>query len=241
MKPRILLLTFTAGLLMMWQWTVAAPQAGHRLQSFTAEYRLSRSGIEFGKVEMTLQRLEEDGYRYQAKTIPIGLFALFKKDEITEVSEGHIRGETVIPENYLYNHQRSKKPRRVELSFDWKAGRVTNRTPNSRWTMPIQNGTQDKFSKQLALMMAMANNSKQVIFSVADGGRLKRYQFNIIGRESIRTAAGDFDTIKVARSKERNPSQTTLWLAPELGFLPVQVKKKNEDGLFLMKLQDIAR
>ena len=102
--------------------------------------------------------------------------------------------------------------------------------------MKIDPGTQDKFGHQLTLMMALAGGKRDIRVTVADGGLTKNYRFEYQGRELIHTPAGSFNALKMIRTKDSRPSQASLWLAPEINFLPVRVERKEKDGLFVMKL-----
>ncbi len=217
----------------------AALPPDNGIPPFQAEYRISVGGIPAGKVEVSLELSGDGNYRYRQHSVPLGLLAVLKSDEITEVSEGLIRGDRVIPSSYLYQREQSKKPRKENLLFDWKTGRVTDRTSNAVWSVDIPEGTQDKFSKQLALMVAMSSDQNPVTFQVADDERLKTYHFRPQGTETIEIEKKRFDTLKIARSKGERPSKSTLWLAPRLHFLPVKVEKLERGNLFVMELVSV--
>ena len=97
---------------------------GAGLRGFKAEYRLSWHEMEFGRVEVSLALDDAGGYRYRAHTIPLGLLATMRDDEVEEVSEGRIEDGRVIPHRYSYLHSRPDGDRDVRLEFDWDGGRV---------------------------------------------------------------------------------------------------------------------
>lgn len=211
-----------------------------QLSPFTAEYSLSRGYLTLAKVEITLDIDSQGVYRYSANTTPVGLTAVLHSDQISEISNGIITDEGVVPQSYHYRHHNSDSPRSVDLKFDWLAMRVTNSLDGTSWSMKIKPGTQDKFSQQLSLMHAVAAGKRKVEFPVADGGRAKEYSFRFQVEEVVDVEAGSFHSIKMARSKNRRASQASLWLAPRLNYLPVIVEKKEKDGLYLMKLKNFA-
>lgn len=211
-----------------------------RLSPFIAEYSLSRGYLTLAKVEITLDIDDQGAYRYSARTTPVGLTAILHNDQISERSSGIIAGDGVIPQNYHYRHHNSDNPRSVDLSFDWQALRVTNSLGGTSWSMKISPGTQDKFSQQLSLMLALTKGERRVDFPVADGGRTKDYSFRLQGEEVVDVEAGSFHTLKMARSKNRRPSRASLWLAPRLNHLPVIVEKKEKDGRYMMELSSFA-
>lgn len=170
----------------------------------------------------------------------MGLAAVFRKDEITERSEGKFENARVVPETYHYSHKKPKRTRNVNLDFDWQASRVTNQTADSHWTMAIPPGTQDKFSQQLALILALSRGEKQTEFKVADGGLLKTYRYTEVARETIKVNADQYQTIRLDRNKGDRPSRASLWFAPSLNYLPIKITKDEEDGNYMMELISVS-
>ncbi|MCB1758805.1 MAG: DUF3108 domain-containing protein [Gammaproteobacteria bacterium] len=231
-------------LLLSWLLLFATAEAGEapapqQLRSFSAEYSLSSDYLELGRVKVELRLDSTGGYRYSALTMPVGLTAVLRRDEISEVSSGRVQSNRIVPERYRYHHQGDDRLRLVELTFDWQQGRVTNSSSGSRWSMGVPHGTQDKFSQRLALMLAVAEGRQSVELPVADGGRTKTYHFQLLGEEMVDVEAGRYQTLKLERSKDDRPSSVSLWLAPSLHYLPVMVKKRERDGLYWMQLRSV--
>ncbi len=196
----------------------------------------------FGEVRVKLSFTPPGTYHYHALTIPVGLAAVLRSDQVTEQSNGRIGKCGITPEHYLYQHRKSSRPRQVKLVFDWTRGRVTNYSLESHWNMQVPPDTQDKFSQQLELMLRLnAGCSSTLQFPVADGGRLKQYRFERAGDEQTETAAGRFQTLRLTRSKDGKPSRATLWLAPALGYLPVKIAKQESGGEVVMELSSFSR
>jgi len=68
-----------------------------------------------------------------------------------------------------------------------------------------------------------------VSYTVADGKGLSRHVYKVLGRERVRTPAGEFDTVKVARQSDERDS-AELWLAAERAFVPVRLLVVDKDG-----------
>lgn len=236
--PRHMIRLFWVVCCLLLSWGL--PQAAEPpLKPYSAQYRLSMGQFVIGNVEISLE-LANGRYHYRAFTAPVGLAAVFRKDQITEQSEGHLDNSRIIPSRYYYQHKKPKKSRQVKLEFDWNSNLVTNRTAESHWTMQVPQGTQDKFSQQLALMLALCRGEKQTEFQVADGGLLKTYHYTEVDRERVKTAAGEHDTIKLARNKGKRPSRASLWFAPTLNCLPVKIAKHEDDGDYVMELISVT-
>ncbi len=235
---RQLSLLFTAGCILFLTASDAL-SARQLLKPYHAGYRLRMGPLVIGSLKISLEVSADGNYTYRASTAPIGLAAVFRKDEITEKSVGKIDDKGIVPARYHYRHKKSNEVREVDLDFNWDASQVTNKSAGSEWTMSIPGGTQDKFSQQLALMVALFHGQKQAEFQVADGGLLKTYRYTEVEREPVSTPAGQYNAIKLARNKGDRPSRAELWFAPELNFLPVKISKREDDGDFLLELVSV--
>lgn len=234
-------LTVLLATMLCWQAATAVESPPRQeLRPFSAVYHLFLAGMMFGEVRVSLSVTPEDEYVYRAHTIPGDLIKLFREDEITEESRGKIVDGAIRPDLYLYRHKHSEKNRDATLKFDHEAGQVNNEIRGSHWTMSVPSGVQDKFSQQLALIHSVLNGAENPSFPVADGGKLKTYSYDRIEQGAIETPAGSFEAIALARRKGDRPSRMTIWLAPDLRFLPVKVEKRESGDRFTMVLQSVS-
>jgi len=141
-------------------------------------------------------------------------------------------GNQVTPQTYLYKRKVLGKTREATLTFDWENTRVTNNVEKKPWTMDIPQGTQDKLSYQLQMRLdLMAGKKGPLSYQIADGGRLKTYDFNIIGTEMISAPMGEFEAIKVEMDRGTGAKRETyIWFAPALDYIIVQLNQTEPDG-----------
>ena len=208
-----------------------------QLKPFVATYMVTAMGLEGINVTNSLSLNqsadEHQNYHFKSYSMPIGLLA-FKKDETRdEQSEGQIINGRIKPEHYNYLQLRNGETRReVEIIFDWQLKEVSNhhKHKNSKWRLPIQAQTLDKLSYQLALMLKLADKpDKHFSFYIADGGKLKEYNFELLGEERVYTSLGSYKAIKIQHQRYQKDKQITLWCAPELNFLPVKIIQDETD------------
>lgn len=214
---------------------VSAEPANITLKPFQASYQLSRNGLPFGHIEVTLQLNQQGQYRYAAKRRPNILTALIHDQTVTELSQGQLTQTGPIPSHYSYTKIKSEQSNTTQIRFDWPHKRATTNNNDTRWSMPIPLGTQDKLSQQLAIQMALLQGQDVASFDVADGGHLKRYHYKRERLEKLVTPLGEMTTVQVQRSKQ-STQDYTIWFAPSLNYLPVRFERKQPDGLFVMKL-----
>ena len=95
--------------------------------------------------------------------------------------------------------------------------------------MSIPEGTLDKLSYVLVMMHDLETGHGDLRYQIADGGKLKVYQFKTIGEEILDTVFGKLSTEKIERIRD-DKRQTTYWCAPALSYLPVKVEHREKDG-----------
>lgn len=197
---------------------------------FSASYALHSMGTQFATMKRSLRHLENGDYLYSSETNTIGLLAMLRKDRVLEQSTWRFATGQLQPVSYQYTHTGGKKNRNVEVNFDWTARRITNTINGSSWQMPIQAYIMDKLLYQLAIMFDLDAGKKLISYAIADGGKIKTYDFELVGRETIHTPIGDFEALKLVRHKPNSDQKTAIWCARELGYLPVRVDNIEENG-----------
>src|SRR5690606_237223 len=174
--------------------------------------------------------------KHELKPLPDGTHQMHFRAEswfasIDEVSTLKIDAEKgqIIPLHYIYKRRIMGRDRDAELTFNWDKRTVTNNVQNTTWRMEIAQHVQDKLSYQLQLQYDLANNKKDLVYQIADGGRLKEYRFETVGEELLTTPLGKVNTVKVKRSRDNDDRVTFAWLAKDWDYLLVRLQQE-EDG-----------
>ena len=136
----------------------------------------------------------------------------------------------IYPDHYRFERSGGRGDRQAEVRFDWMRRLVRNTVDGQSWEMTITPGVVDKLVVQIAMMRNLQRTEQDQQFSVADGGKLKDFRIRIQGRETLELPAGQFATLKVEKTPELGSRKTYLWLAPALGYLPVQIMRIEADG-----------
>jgi hypothetical protein len=198
------------------------------LPLFHAEYSLKRNGVILGKSERSLSVNPDGNYVYSSVTYATGLIAWFVKDKIKEHSVWRLEGNHLRPLEYVYNREGGSKTRYIKLAFDWQHHTVTNSIDGDPWRMEIPPEAQDKLVYQLSIMYDLLKGRKDLEYKIADGGKLKDYEFEIQGEEVLNTSMGKIKTVRIRRVGDRR--DTTVWCAPQFSYLPVRLEQQDTDG-----------
>jgi hypothetical protein len=187
-------------------------------------YELQRNGSAIADV---VERLDyaSGGYQLTETWKGRGLYALL--GSARRVSQGSIVDGTLRPREFF--DERSGRDT-ARAWFDWKTNVLTMQYKGERKSEPLQPDGQDRLSFLLALSL-LPGRGATVSYHIADGKGISYHRYQVQGRERIRTPAGEFDTVRVDRVREPNEKDTAqLWLAAELGYIPVRLLDVEKDG-----------
>jgi hypothetical protein len=213
--------------------------ANEVLKPFSAVFSVQRNVLSLGKLTLTFNLDSDSGYTYTAHTRPGLLAGLFSRHEVIEQSSGHLATGQIIPGHYTYL-DRDEESENSEVRFNWPQLNANTTSQGITWSQEITAGTQDKLSQQLQVRLHLAQKKRQISYQVADGGKLKTYQFEVDGEETIETPYGQHRCLRVKRSKESNYVDYTIWFAPELGFLPIKIERTQGGRLYRMILDQLS-
>lgn len=197
---------------------------------FVANFVLKALGATVGRSEWRLVPITENRFLWETRSETAGAGALIRDVYVSERSESEIIGQSFRPLVYQYDRYASDATRTVRVAFDWNDGVVLNTAEGHTWRMKVAPGTLDKLNYLLALMRDLAAGKRSMQYSIADGGRLKRYELRADGTETLETALGTLETLKVVRLRRDGGARATLWCAPALGYLPVKLERPDRDG-----------
>jgi hypothetical protein len=190
------------------------------LKSYRADYVVKYDGFPIGKSTTTLA---VNNHRYQlcifnVTTVP------FLRGSVRECSNGNLLSNQIQPILYSYEYKHNQKYNLVKIQFDWQNHVAVIQTEGTQWKTNIPDNTQDKLSYQLALRLAL-NQQTHFCFPVADGGKIKIYEFDAVAKEQITTPLQQFDTIKLVRSPTVGKDNVAIWFAPALNNIAVRVEQ----------------
>jgi hypothetical protein len=232
-------------------------------QPFRADYRVTRSIMDsdfsLATAELRLELGADGGYRYSSSLRPAKLIAMFYADEIAEYSRGRLEHAGVVPELYEMRIT-GRKAREGGIVFDREAGQVTQRFKGREVRQGVPPEAHDRLSLQMAMVQDLAAGKRAMQYLMVDQNRLRVYRFEVTGEERVDTPRGRYETLRVelagrlrvedgagldvanARTESdlEGEDQTTFWMAPSLGYLPVRIRHVDEElGTFTMSLQKL--
>lgn len=211
-------------------------------QPFRITYAVEWRGLSAGTSVLELTRRGPGEYTYQSSNTARGLFRLALPDTITQKSQFSMKDGRVVPSTYVADDGSSDTRRDVSLTFDWDAGRVTGTAEQRPVDQPIEPGVQDALSVQIALMCALARGESPESFQLIDKDEVKEYQYTREGEEVLETPVGHLKTVIYKSQKTGSSRATRLWIAPDVGYLPVRAEQTRRGKReFLLQIRALER
>ncbi len=189
-----------------------------RIVPFTAVYDMYRQGDRLGDGERALTKNDDSTYTLSLKS---ELKWLIFSDKRKEQSSFKVKDGKVTPVHFTYKRTGTGKDDDVFIEFRENKDLVivpkAKRDPApNKW----QDGWQDEMSLHAQIQFDLMAGKKLFNYTiVADNGRLREYEFEVIGEELISTGFGRFKAIKVARIYDDKKFYAQhAWFIPELNF-----------------------
>jgi hypothetical protein len=131
-----------------------------------------------------------------------------------------------------YRQKAAWKSRERSLRVDAAAQRIDSRDRDDRYSPPYRAGVLDRNAVTVALMQDLkAGRNGELRYLVPDKGELATWVFRTGASESLDTPMGAQRGLRVERVRESaNGRSTTLWLAPDRGYVPLRILQKEPDG-----------
>jgi hypothetical protein len=195
---------------------VAAAGDAPPLAPFNADYQVQRNGKELGRATLTLRPAGDGTWEFSERTEGTKGMASLLGVDVTEQST--FRWRDGMPEglDYRYDQHTALKSRQRSTRFDW--------------TAPLDESAMDRNLVTIALMAALKAGAHELSFAVVDKDRVSAQRYVRGARESLSLPAGRIEAVRIDRQRENSRRTTTLWLAPRLDWLPVQIEQVEKNG-----------
>ncbi|HTY48232.1 MAG TPA: DUF3108 domain-containing protein [Steroidobacteraceae bacterium] len=192
--------------------------------AFSATYAVAWHGITAGQSLLQLTAAG-DAWRYTSRIQAHGIFRLVFPDALLQSSTFRLQDGRVAPLSYSETGQARDHSDDVSLTFDRGTGRVRGMAGRKIVDQPLVAGVQDPMSVQVELMRELAMGADPQRFVLFDKDESKEYRYTREGSVALDTALGRLATVLYRSDRPGSDRVTRLWLAPQLGYLPVRAER----------------
>jgi len=156
------------------------------------------------------------------------------KNMLSNIEE---QGEFLVDECGLIVDQAYKYKRSIlgikkteKLKYDRKTGVANYDSKKKKRQVTLKDGYLNRLSYQVQLRRDLINDVSPLQYQVISRGRLKPYNFEVIGEETLETPLGNIKTVKVKRIRKDDDRETFFWFAPQWNHLLVQLWQREKGG-----------
>ncbi len=121
-----------------------------------------------------------------------------------------------------------KSARIIEQFFNWTEKVEKGTRDKNRWELPIESQMFDRMSHLVQLRADLLSGSDELAYLVSYKGGRKSYLYRIEGKETLKTALGEIESLKIVRIKG-DDSKFSIWLSPEHNYFPVRIAQIEQD------------
>lgn len=206
----------------------AAPAAdAGDLTPHTAQYKVKISLLS-GRLNTEL-RATPDGYVATHVVKPTGL-AKMLGGKINVRSEFTTAADGVRPVAFREIDTIGNEPE-TNIRFNWTTNKAIGTVGEEAVDLQLDGLSHDNVSIQYELMYDLLNGQPDDTYVLFDVDKMRVANVRNVGTKSIKTKAGSYEAVGIQHQKEGSSRVTTLWCAPELGYLPVVIEQHRKGKL----------
>lgn len=211
-----------AGLLLASAASAEPEQAGHAIESIGVFYRVD-GPIGTSAESLSVIRPHGDGYAYETYSRGLGLARLMVASDMLESTRFLLDDDGMVrPLAYSCRSCNRGKEGLVEITYDWQTGIASYSEAEEKADFELKPRAMDRKAWEIQTMLELGAGRTLDVQPTLERGKLKLYNGQRMGEETLATAFGEMETVKYLRQREGSENFQYIWYARELGWLPAR-------------------
>ena len=199
------------------------------LTPYTAVYEAKGSGMRASN-QMTLLPPDASGrIEFRSVSSARGFSRVLKRDPIVEYTTFEEIDGIFRPVEYHYLFNNSGSKRNAWVIFDRENLVAKSFYETQTVKLDIRPDHVDRLLEQLIFRTDIMAGRVADKYMTVERNTLREAVYEKLGSETVETKVGSFDTIKYRRQRIGSSRSVIIWYAPELEYLPVQMRHFNAD------------
>ncbi|RKG32237.1 DUF3108 domain-containing protein [Acinetobacter tianfuensis] len=199
------------------------------MSPFQASYQFSYNGKNVGSATRTLSQSGNNwNYVFAAKAAGMA--------SATETSKFSFDNNAINSKSFSRTSKVLIHNNTMSINFNPSSKVISTKKDDKARSFPWQSGVLDELNAELQIREDLKNGGLKSNYRIADAKEVESRKFVRQGNETVKTANGSYDTVKVVMKHDKPGRETVFWLAPKLDYLPVKVShldKKSSYSLLL--------
>jgi Protein of unknown function (DUF3108) len=194
-----------------------------QVREISTTYALLKGTAKLGEVKEKF--VVRDGkYYIESVAKPILSWLL---PTLTQTASGTVTAEGLKPDRFTQTLS-NKPEKNISADFNWSSNELllTRNGETKRHDLKAQ--TFDSLSLKYQFMFAPPHADGAV--TLTDGKKVEEYPYHVLKDQMVKTPAGQYDTVHVAKIKEeQSEASFELWLGKAQHFVPIKVMAANDE------------
>ena len=200
----------------------SAPEGSPHIESIGVLYDVDAP---FGQRALSLSLVRRDGeaFVYETYSRGIGLARLMIASDALESTRFDFNEDGLVePLEYLCRSCEGGKEGLTTISYDWEAKNAHYSESEEQQEFELAQRAMDRKAWEIQTMLDLGARLPLTVQPTLEDGKLKLYNGENLGRQSLSTRAGELETVKYRRQREGSDNFQFIWYARELGWLPAR-------------------
>jgi hypothetical protein len=207
-------------------WALGAAAEDPALAPYRAEYSLALHGVSAGLSEFSLSKDADDTYTYYSAAHTTGLLGMLKPHyKVAQVSRFSLADGRPQPLDYSYEQSDGDDKSTETIHFDWGQKLAHGLDQGRKHNYALSAGMSDVFLIQLMLATDAATGRLADKYQILDHGEISSYSLQRLPGQKVQVGDTEVDAQVVALHDAKKGRTITVWLAPSLHYLPVQINQ----------------
>jgi hypothetical protein len=197
--------------------------------TYTATYRVVYKGKEAGTAEFGVRHLaDREVYEFSSRVMAKGMLKLVRPNPAVERSQFRVDENGIRPQQFWYEDGSRSGEDNFQIAFDWQRRVATVTGAETSRELALPDAALDRGSLQVALMHELAATGAIRTLRLADEDGIVEYEYTDNGTATMQTGLGPVATRVLTQQRAGSSRVTSLWVAPELRFLPVRIEQRRD-------------
>ncbi len=215
------------------------PASDGMLSPYEAEYEARSRGLTSTAYRVMQQSQTDDDTRVGTYRLTQGLSVRVLGANLITIEESSNfaqAGTSLLAGAYRYE-QTGISRRHEHIRFDWQDRLAHVSTRDGEQTHELPDGALDQlaFTAQMRLDVQIAlerdSGRSDFTYTIMDEHGTDEHLYRLQGKETLETPFGVLETLRLERIREPDsPRTTTVWLAPEAGYIMARLLQTEENG-----------
>ena len=204
------------------------------MSPFQASYQFSYNGKNIGTATRALSNNANHwSYIFAAKAAAIA--------SATETSHFTLNNGQIASDNFSRTSKILVHNDTMTINFNPTAKTITTKKKDKTQSFAWKAGALDELNAELQIREDLKGSGLKSNYLIADAKGLDTRRFVKQGTETIKTAYGTYNTVKVVLSHNNGSKSSTFWLAPQLDYLPVKMAHQDDKTSYSLLLTDYKK